>query len=69
MANQVLQDAAKRLEDIERRKKEAYELIEVLRDAGEDTSALSAELKNQENKARRFENALSKRGITVKMPE
>ena len=68
MANQILEDAAKRLEDIERRKTEAYELIEVLRDAGEDTSALSAELKNLENRARRFESALSKRGITVKKP-
>ena len=69
MANQILEDAAKRLADIEVRKKNAYELIEVLRDAGEDTSTLSAELRNLENRARQFENALSKRGITVPKAE
>lgn len=65
MASQVLESVAADLKTINAQISEANELISAMRDAGEDTAQLTADLRALEIRKQKWERMLQARGIGV----
>ena len=61
----ILEDTAARLTEIKERIRVGQELIKLLKDAGEDVTEQTKQLKSQEARLAKWTTALNKRGVKV----
>lgn len=64
MPSQVLKDIAEDFAKVEPAIEEAQELIDALREAGEDTTKMEAELRSLKTRKTKWERMLKNRGLT-----
>lgn len=65
MADPVLESVAEDIKNITRELTRAKTLVEVLKEAGEDTAKLESDIRNLEIRKKKWERVLNARGIST----